>query len=808
MTNKIFIQQVNQYVLYVILIVLVIFTAAFKLGDSPVQKTINNLPADSHLLSDSIPFNFVTTDKNKRTQNAVTGHYLQNENGFTFSLDDTLVLNYKKWKVTAGHQIIYSLKGIAVNGLVLTHDSASVTIAGTGAGLNNPVNITLQNFDTRDLAGLLKTDTLNIGGLLKANLMVSDFEKKLPAITGSATLNNFSWMRQRLGNLELNMEKAGADIVHTILTITGDSTNLKLSGDYFLNSLQQQLAMVLNIKTLPAQILRGLTKVAVSNVVGNVSGDIALGGTVKQPQWNGQINIDSAAFRLDQWGSNFSITNQPIRLNYPFISLNNFTVKDSLAHPFILDGNLCFNALKNYDLNLHITSADFTLLNATKAINNTGYGYSGINANLSITGNSKKPVIKGDIFLTDKTSVTIVLPEKNTDRDASRSVVSFINHNNPALSSNNLSNQPLATVTDFRKYLVDSVAVHAGSSVALDIIIDPTNGDELKVQGNALLKAGVLPGGGLLLAGLYNLDTGYYELNYQFLKRRFNLLKGSTLYFAGGPADAQVNIKAEYVASTSAKDLLSNEVGSVAPAIARSFNQKLPFSVILSLKGPLKNPEISFEIRMPQNLVINKQLRTTIENKLVQLKTDVAATNKQVFAILALDRFVGEQSTDFFKGNGSDFSGIANESVSKFLAAALDQFASDLFKGINVDLNLNSYKDFSANNGTQHTDLKVEISKNFLDDRLNVTVGKNFGIEGQDGSAKAAQQKSSRFLPDVTVNYKLSSDGRYMLRAYNKDPFEVILDGYIIETGLAFIVTMDYDKFDELFLKRSKRPNP
>ncbi|MBC7689615.1 MAG: hypothetical protein H7211_15710, partial [Aquabacterium sp.] len=372
-----------------ILFVVVVFTVAFKLGDRPAQIQINNLPGNSHLAADTIPFNFVTTDKNNITQNAISGKYLQNENDFTFSLDNTLLLNYKKWNVAAGHQIIYSLKGITITGLVLTHDSATITISDTGAGLNTPINITLQNFDTRDLAGLLKTDTLNIGGLLNGKLMISDFEKKLPAITGSATVNNFNWMRQRLGKLELNMEKAGADFVHMVLTINGDSTNLSLAGDYFLNSLQQQLAMVLNIKNLPAQILRGFTKDVVSNAFGNVSGNINVSGTVKKPEWKGQIEIDSAIFKTNQLGSVFKVTHQAIGLNYPFINFQNFTIGDSLLHVLMVNGNICVNGPKNYDFDLKITSTDFTVLNASKAINNTGYGYAGINTNVTVTGNSK-----------------------------------------------------------------------------------------------------------------------------------------------------------------------------------------------------------------------------------------------------------------------------------------------------------------------------------------------------------------------------------------------------------------------------------
>jgi len=175
-----------------------------------------------------------------------------------------------------------------------------------------------------------------------------------------------------------------------------------------------------------------------------------------------------------------------------------------------------------------------------------------------------------------------------------------------------------------------------------------------------------------------------------------------------------------------------------------------------------------------------------------------------VFALLAMGRFVGEQSTDFFKGNDAGLSDVAQESVSTFLASVLDHLASDLFKGINADLNLTSYQDFASSDALQQ-ELNVELSKSFLNDRLSVTAGKNFGIESIDGSAKAAQQKGSRFLPDVTVNYKLSADGKYLLRSYTKNQFEAILDGYVIETGLAFLFTIDFEKFKELFFSKDKK---
>ena len=102
----------------------------------------------------------------------------------------------------------------------------------------------------------------------------------------------------------------------------------------------------------------------------------------------------------------------------------------------------------------------------------------------------------------------------------------------------------------------------------------------------------------------------------------------------------------------------------------------------------------------------------------------------------------------------------------------------------------------------QRTDLNVALSKTFLDDRLTVSVGKNFGVQGK---IRHRKQENNNFIPDITLGYKLTKDGKYMFSAYRKNQFEVVLDGYVVETGLGFVVTMDYDKFNELFGRKNKK---
>jgi hypothetical protein len=104
----------------------------------------------------------------------------------------------------------------------------------------------------------------------------------------------------------------------------------------------------------------------------------------------------------------------------------------------------------------------------------------------------------------------------------------------------------------------------------------------------------------------------------------------------------------------------------------------------------------------------------------------------------------------------------------------------------------------------QRTDLNIGITKRFMDDRLSISLGKDLGIEGDDKTGKSRQQSNASYLPNATINYKLTKDGKYMVRAYSKNKFEVILDGYVVESGMSFLVTMEYEKFKELFKPRKQ----
>ena len=143
---------------------------------------------------------------------------------------------------------------------------------------------------------------------------------------------------------------------------------------------------------------------------------------------------------------------------------------------------------------------------------------------------------------------------------------------------------------------------------------------------------------------------------------------------------------------------------------------------------------------------------------------------------------------------------MALQSVSNILSQQLNNLADDLIQGIDIDLGLDTQDDYSSGSKNTRTDLNVAVSKRLLNDRLKVSVGSNFGL---DGDARE-NENMTNIAGDITIDYSLSRDGRYMLRAYRKDEYQVALQGQIVETGVGFIITLDYDKFKEIFEKRRR----
>jgi translocation and assembly module TamB len=112
-----------------------------------------------------------------------------------------------------------------------------------------------------------------------------------------------------------------------------------------------------------------------------------------------------------------------------------------------------------------------------------------------------------------------------------------------------------------------------------------------------------------------------------------------------------------------------------------------------------------------------------------------------------------------------------------------------------------STDDYTTGSLKNRTDLNVGLSKSLLNDRLKVTVGNNFQLQGP----QTARPANNGIAGNVAVDYQLSRDGRYMLRFFRRNQYEGILDGYIVETGMSFVLSGDYNRIMQLLRPKKQK---
>lgn len=621
-----------------------------------------------------------------------------------------------------------------------------------------------------------------------------DLTKKM-TFTSDLNISDLMVYGSPVGNVAVKVKNNSANILNADVALSGNDNDVKILGDYNISAGTFDMNMAIN--QLQMKTVQGFSMNAIHHTEGYLSGNLKLTGSTDKPNILGKIKFNKVGLEIAKTGSDFRNIDDEIDFTNRGIEFNRFKVKDKDGNALTVNGQVLTQNYRDFAFNLNVNARDFKVVNSEKTNDAMMYGILAIDAGLRIRGNLDLPKVEGRLAVAENTDFTFVLPQSSPALQERDGIVEFVDQDqvvlNKTIKTDSLNAQSRIKGMDV------SVNIEVNKEAKMSIVIDKANGDFVKLQGEAQLTGGIDPSGKTTLVGVYEVEKGAYELSVSMLKRKFDIQKGSTITWTGEPTAAIMDITAVYKTETAPIDLVEQQVNQGRTNL---FKQRMPFNALLKMKGELLKPILSFDITTDENNnSVATNVKQLVDAKLAQLRQQEPEMNKQVFALLLLNRFIGENP--FQSSAGLSAETMARQSVSKILSQQLNNLASDLIKGVDLNFGLESTDDYSTGNKNTRTDLNVDISKKLLNDRLKVTVGSNFGLEGQ----ARQNENMTNIAGDVTVDYSLSRDGRYMLRAYRKNDYQVALQGQIVETGIGFIITLDYDKFREIFQKSKKEKN-
>ncbi len=708
---------------------------------------------------------------------------------FSF-LQNGLLLDYTQWAVNADNFFQYGNKGILAHNFSITNANQVLSVNSSPQRANAPIDVSFNNFRIETLTRLAQQDSLQVGGIINGTASVSNLQKSAQ-FTANMNIGDFNFKGDTVGNIAIKVNNQTAGAFAANVSINGKGNQVDLSGLYY--TAGGRLDMNLNIVNLSMKSIEGFSFGNLRNASGNITGGLKITGTTAAPNVRGDINFNKVGFNVAMLNSYFTMPNESITFNNDGIRFNDFTLVDSTGNKAIVSGDIYTKTFTDFRFGLDIRMDNFRVINSTQADNRLYYGKLFLNSRIQIRGDLVKPIVDGSITVNDNTDLTIVLPTSDPSVEDRKGVVEFVDKDAPRLDSILLARQ----LDSLRKSDVTgldvNMTVKINKNANFNIVIDERNGDVVHIKGEANLQGGIDPSGKTNLTGTYVVNSGSYQLAYATVNRKFNFKPGSTITWTGDPTSANINLTAIYVANVPPIDLVSDQLGSTENST--QYKQKLPFNVDLNLKNQLLTPQISFDITLPDsNYTVSSEVVNTVNARLEQIKRDTNELNKQVLGVLVLGHFIGDNIFQSQGGSGG-VEGAVRNSVSSLLSDQLNKLAGNLVAGVNLNFGVTSGEDYSSGTAQNRTDLNVGLSKNFLNDRFTVTVGNNFNLEGAQ-----AGEKSSNIAGNVAVNYKLSKDGRYTLRAYRRDEY-IVIQGQVVETGVGFTLSVDYNHFKEIFAK-------
>lgn len=756
---------------------------------NPTVK-LENIHFGTDIKNNKISFNINTLKDDSTKMLSVAGVLTSLNNKFKLQLNSPMLLNTVDWTVDSSNYIEFSKTGVIANNVFIKHEQQGISISSLEKLEQAPLELTFTSFELGTLSKIIENKKELANGSLTGKVILKK-ENNLPSFTSDLTIKGFSFNSVPFGDIKLLADnEKNPKIYHTDLTVTGNENNLQLNGYYNTEAPATALNFNLIIRQLNLTTVEPYTFGQVTHLSGTLTGKMDINGSTASPDVKGIVNFNSCAFNPKVLDSYLRIENGKIDLESKKIRFNSFTLVDSLSNKAVIDGYVDIQNLKVIPFDLRLKSDNFLALHTTEADNPLYFGTIYLDSDIKLTGTTDHPKINAKIGLNKGTVITYVKPENSAGKNDSKGIVEFTD----TVKSNAIMTRKKSSEHSTTKGINLNALIKFNKDAELKMLVDRVAGDSLYVKGSGQLEFSLDEGGKTNLIGKYRMTEGGYHLTInEFIKKNFSIDRGSSVTWSGDVTDPFVDIRAIYKIKASPVDLVQDQLTGADQLERNKYRTLMNFLVYLKMNGFVSTPEISFDIQQPANE--RGALNGAVNAKLSQLREDESQLNKQVFALLTLNRFISEDPLE--SGGASGLASTSRASASRILTQQLSNLSEKYVKGVDLNLGVNSYEDYSSGQEEGRTQLQVGVSKKLLNDKVTVQVGGNVDIEGE----KAKQNNASNVAGNISIEYKLTDDGRYKLKGFRKNEYENPIEGELIKTGFGVMYKRDYTKLRELLSK-------
>jgi len=743
---------------------------------------IGNLVANTVTLKDNTSFSLNWT--NQKSKKAYSGDISGNlvfakGKPLTVGFDDSdMMINDSLIHIARDGRIDIDTTGIRIrNFTMLTGVQKLVMDGRISKDPYDVVQVSFENVLLDDFDDLTRSAKVNLDGKLNGYVLLSNLYD-VPDYRADIDITKLMFNDNLVGDMKINSswddtrQAVYSEAMVFYKGNIGQNVPLDIKGYFNPRDKENMFDMVLTLDRFNLSLVQPYLKSFCSYVDGKCNGVVSIKGNPDKPDISGNISFLRTNMKVDylnmyySFASNLKITNNEF-------SMRGVTVFDSNGKAAKGDVVATHDHLKNVKLDITLNPEKMQFLNTTAKDNDYFYGSAFATGVVKIYGPLNQVAI--EVVAKTEPGTVLYIPITSSTEVYENDFITFTSN-----KADSGRVQKDVKVKDSGVSLLFDVDVSPNAEV--QIVFDPKIGDVMKGRGTGHIRMTLDRQGEMQMFGNLEIEEGDYLFTLENLfNKQFVVDPGGTLTWNGDPYGGKMDLTARYSVNTALYDLVYRNVDE---SESEQYKKKVPVSCLMHLTGDLLTPDIKFDLDLPESDENTKNLvNTVIPNE--------EEMNRQVFSLLVLKSFIPTETNNF---NSSLSQGLGNSSM-ELLSSQFSNMLSQISRDFDVD--------FNYNQGDEVTSSQVEIAfSTQIKDRIvietNLEIGGNqLGSTGQQASSIAG---------DVSIEYKISKDGKFRVKAFNRsNTVDVVANNAPYTQGMAVFYRKDFDRLRELWERKKEK---
>ena len=685
-----------------------------------------------------------------------------------FSQPGKIVFSGDLWNLTHDGIAIDS-SALHFNNIRASKDNQEILVSGVVSQREqDKLNIDVRDLNLPVLNSSLQFDKLLFGGIANGSASLSNLYG-VPVFVSDLWIDGFSLNDSPFGYTDLtaSWNPVNRSVYVKAKSLLNDFRTMQLNGDYFISN--QALDFDVSLEKIPITILEPYIGNIFTGLEGTLSSEMKLTGAIKDPLLNGTIEVRQAALTLDYTKTRYNFEGvSTVKDNY--ISFKNIELFDRFRNSSkITDGFIFIDKFKYISFDLQFLANNLEVLNTVARDNNLFYGKAYASGNIRIKGTPQEMQL--DITARSEKNTQFNLPLTSGDEVSKSNFITFVDHT-PRAQRRFLESQRRRTVQTANEAVPEETKFVINMNMELTpdalvkLIFDAKIGDEIRARGNGNLKL-LITNTRFDMSGTYTVEEGDYLFTLQNIlsNKYFTIEKGGVITWNGDPLEALLSLTAKYKANPSLSNLMNDE----------NFKRSVPVECILHISDKLTNPNIRFELEIPNG-------GQEVQSFLKAATNSEEEKSKQIIWLLVANSFFPDPNQLLRGGSGSQLETMGLSTASEILTNQLNRMISQWSKDFNID--------FLYRPGTLETgqNVGVDVSTNWGSIQVNYEV-----------SAENAEN-----VGDFILDLKLSKSGKLRFKAFRRTN-ATYLSQYPYTQGVGLRFREDFNQINDLF-KRKKAP--